>query len=93
MDPGRGPVGSRAAQVPGEEGGLRGSGPSSPPGYTDCHAHELAVAQVEQMAMAAERLDRAYASIERRLDRIAASLDVVERVPISPGQLRMVIGA
>lgn len=81
------------AQVSGGEDGLRGSGPSSTPGYLlDHHAHELAVAQLEAAAIAAERLDHAYASIERRLDRIAASLDLVEPVSISPGQLRMVIG-
>lgn len=61
----------------------------------DLHAHELAVAQLEAAAVAVERLDRAYAGLERRLERITASLAVVEGpapIAVSAGQLRLVAG-
>lgn len=89
------PVGSGAQVSAGGEG-LRGSGPTPSAGYTpavvvDQHDHELALAQLTAAAVAAERLDRAYASIERRLDRLAAVLDLVPvPAPVSPGQLRLV---
>ncbi|MDQ6948082.1 MAG: hypothetical protein M3256_17895 [Actinomycetota bacterium] len=56
---------------------------------TDDHVHELALAQIEAM-------DRAYAGLERRLDRIVASLAAIETaptpaVPVAPGQLRLVV--
>lgn len=71
--------------------GLRGSGPTPPP---DLHAHELAVAQLAAAAAAAERLDTTYARLERRLDRITASMAAIDSspIPVSPGQLRLVIG-
>ena len=58
-------------------------------------AHDLAVAQLEAHALAVERLDSAYASLERRLDRIAGSLATVESPAgpaVSVGQLRLVGG-
>ena len=80
----------------GEGDGLRGSGPDPSPGYplpVDSHTHALALAQLEAVAVAAERLDRAYASIERRVDRLAALMPAPDTIAISPGQLRLVVGA
>lgn len=52
------------------------------------------IAQLTSEAIAAERLDRAYARIERRMDRspyLMSALDM-DPVAVSPGQLRLVIG-
>lgn len=57
------------------------------PAAGDAWAQELAVAQIEA-------LDRAYAGLERRLERIAVLVGVVEgsSAPVvSPGQLRLVV--
>ncbi len=83
-----------SAPIFGEGVALR-SGAAPSPGYppVDTHVHALALAQLEAAAAMAERLDRAYASIERRLDRIAANLAGVEAPPaVSPGQMRLVAG-
>ena len=58
------------------------------------HDHELAVAQLTAAANQAERLDAAYARLERRIDRIAVSMAALDPAPISvsPGQLRLVAG-
>jgi hypothetical protein len=61
---------------------------SAPRAGPDSYAHDLALAQVEA-------LDRAYAGLERRLERIAVLLGVVEgsgAPVVSPGQLRLVVG-
>lgn len=52
--------------------------------------HELAVAQLEAMAFAVDRLSRA-------VERLSASVVELEArpaadVPVSPGQLRLVVG-
>ncbi len=53
------------------------------------------MAQLSSATEAAERLDATFARLERRLDHIADSMAVVDSapVPVSPGQLRLVIGA
>ena len=80
-----------AGQVSGNEGGSQGSGPSS---FPDLHDHQLGLAQLAAAAHQAERLDAAYARLERRLDRIAVSMAALDPGPISvsPGQLRLVAG-
>lgn len=77
------------------EGGLPGSGSPSL-GYplpVDVHTHALALAQLEAAAVVIERLERAYASIERRVDRLAGLMPAPDTIAISPGQLRLVVGA
>ncbi len=63
----------------------------------DPHVHALALAQLTADAEALDRLDVAYARLERRVDRIAASLAIIEdgpvpALPVSPGQLRLAAG-
>lgn len=82
-------MGSRG-QVSGNEGGPWGSDLTS---FPDLHDHALGVAQLAAAANEAERLDAAYARLERRLDRIAVSMAGLDNSPvISPGQLRLVVG-
>lgn len=84
--------------VSGSGGGPWGSGhlllPEHRPEDVDIHAHELAVAQLAAAADVAERLDATYARLERRLERIAASMAGLDAgaISVSPGQLRLVAG-
>lgn len=61
----------------------------------DLHDHELDVARVHAEAEAVERLERAYAGLQRRMDRIAAmeaTMAPGAAVAVSPGQLRLAAG-
>jgi hypothetical protein len=78
-----------SAPIAGEGVGFRGSGLASSPGYpqpVDVHVHALAVAQLEAEAAAVERLTHAYAAL-------ADARREAHPVPVSPGQLRLVVGA
>lgn len=69
-------------KIPTPRDSTRSSAPADP------FAHDLAVAQIEA-------LDRAYAGLERRLERIAVLLTAVEGLGapvVSPNQLRLVVG-
>ncbi len=58
------------------------------PGPVDHHVHQLAIAQMLATAEAAERLARAYVALGR-----AGAAGAEAPIAISPGQLRLVVGA